>query len=436
MPESTRPSGLIVSTRQLGPPDPQALPPRSSFTPNENDPVGTVGPAPTADNAGAGAQHVMYPSSDPPLEAQAWAGWPVAWDTPNTNSLGMMGPASDLDVVWAAIDLNSRVAADMPVGVSRADTPQPSPSWIPNPQPELYTSWSEFFRQAWWSYQAIGEAFIVATSRFADGFPRTFMCLNPMFVTVDLDPATGLRQYWIGGEPATADMLHIRYVSTPGDAHGHGPLEVAGARITAARVFMAYASDLARNGGVPWAVLKHKYRLSPKQAQTMKAQWIASARNRFGAPAILDSDADLQVLQVPPKDMALSELSQHTDARLATLLGVPAFLLSLPSGADSMTYTNVSQLFDQHWRITLRPMARFITRALSGWVLPAGNELEIDPESYIRADATARANYYTLMINAGIMTTDEARAAERLPPRAAGAGVPAKENQVTASAGV
>jgi len=436
MPETTRPSGLVVSARSLGPPDPQGLPPRSSFTPNDNAPVGTVGPAPTADNAGFGAQHVLYPSSDPPLEAQAWAGWPVEWQTPNTNSLGMMGPAGDLDVVWAAIDLNSRISADMPVGVTRANTPQPPPSWIANPQPQVYSHWGEFFKQAWWSYQAIGETFIVATSRFADGFPRTFMCLNPMFVTVDLDPATGLRQYWIGGERATDDVLHIRYTSINGDAHGHGPLEVAGARVTAARVFMRYASDLARNGGVPWAVLKHKYRLHPAQAQQMKAQWIESARNRFGAPAILDSDADLQVLQVLPKDMALSELSQHTEARLAMLLGVPAFLLSLPSGADSMTYTNVSQLFDQHWRTTLRPMARFITRAISGWALPAGNELEIDPESYVRADATARANYYTLMINSGIMTPDEARNLERLPPRGDITPAPTHENQVTQNAGV
>jgi phage portal protein BeeE len=93
-------------------------------------------------------------------------------------------------------------------------------------------------------------------------------------------------------------------------------------------------------------------------------------------------------------------------------------------------------LFDQHWRTTLRPMARFITRAISGWALPAGNELEIDPESYVRADATARANYYTLMINAGIMTPDEARNLERLPPRGDITPAPTHENQVTQNAGV
>jgi HK97 family phage portal protein len=377
---------------------------------------------------------VLYPSNDPPLEASAWAGWPSAWDTPNTNSLGVGGWGADLDIVWAAIDLNARVSADMPVYTTRDATRTPSPAWVTNPQPSVYTSWSEFFKQAWWSYQAIGETFIVATSRFADGYPRTFVVVSPMYVNVEINPSTGLRQYFIGGVDATDDILHIRYTSFPADAHGHGPLEVAGARITAARVFMRYASDLARNGGVPWAVLKHKYRLSAGQAQNLKMQWIESARNRFGAPAILDQDQELQVLQVLPKDMALSELSNATDARLAMLLGVPAFLLSLPVDVGSMTYANVTQLFSGHWRTTLRPMSRFITRAISGWALPAGNELEINPESYIENDPTARANYYTLMISAGIMTVDEARAMERLP--VLGASTPAAENEVTASAGI
>ncbi|MET0417113.1 MAG: phage portal protein [Actinoplanes sp.] len=434
MPDVTRPSGLIV--RQIGPPDPQSLPPRSDVSPNENEPVGTVGPAPTADNAGFGSQHVMYPANDPPLEASAWAGWPVEWDTPNTNSLGAFGNAGDLDIVWAAIDLNARITADMPVFATKGNVPQPPPSWLANPQPEVYTSWAEMFKQAWWSYQAIGETFIVCTSRFADGFPRTFMVLNPMYVTAELNPSTGLRRYYVGGTDATDDMLHIRYTSINGDAHGHGPLEVAGARVTAARVFMRYSSDLARNGGIPWAVLKHKYRLTPQQAQALKAQWIAAARNRFGAPAILDSDAELQIAQVLPKDMALSELSDRTDARLATLLGVPAILLNLPVETGSMTYQNVESLYSSHWRTTLRPMSRFIIRALSGWALPAGNELEIDPESYIRADPTARANYYSIMIAAGIMTPDEARNLERLPPRGEIDSTPTHENQVTQNAGV
>jgi HK97 family phage portal protein len=355
----------------------------------------------------------MYPGDNPPLEASAWAGWPVEWSTPNTAALGLSGRAL-ADIVWACIDLNARIVADMPGYVTKGLQPQtPPPSWLRNPEPLVYSHWGEFMKQVWFAFQAVGEAFIICTSRYADtGYPRTFMMLDPAYVGVEL--VGGLRRYSIAGEDATLDVLHIRYASWPSDPNGHGPLEVAGERLLAAQTFMRYASDLAQNGGVPWAVLKSKYRLGKAQAQLLKSQWIESARNRLGAPAILDSETDLQVLQVPPKDMALSDLQSFTEARIATLLGVPAYLVSLPSGADPMTYSNVSSLFDYHWRATLRPLSRFITRAMSEWALPNGTDLELDPDSYIRPSPQDRANTYKVMVEMGAMTIAEVRKAERL----------------------
>jgi HK97 family phage portal protein len=336
----------------------------------------------------------------------------VEWATPNTNSTLNGRWGTDADIVWTCIDLNARIVADMPTYMTRSLqrlTPLP---WLANPQPQVYSHWGEFMRQVWWSFQAIGEAFIVCTSRYQDGYPRTFMMMDPAYVTADL--VDGVRRYAIGGEDATEDMLHIRYMSWPSDCRGHGPLEIAGERVLAAKTFMRFATELAQNGGVPWAVLKSKYRLGSAQANALKAQWITSARNRLGAPAVIDSDIDLQVLQVPPKDMALSELQKFSEARIATLLGVPAYLVSLPSGADAMTYTNVVSLFDYHWRATLRPLSRFITRAISHWVLATGTDLELDPTSYIQPGPIDRANYYKIMVEMGAMTIPEVRIAERL----------------------
>jgi len=389
------------------------------MAPNANTPaVGTVGPAPTADNAGFGAQHVMYPASDPPLEAAAWAGWPVEWATPNTFSTSGRW-VSDLDIVFACIDLNARIVADMPVTITKALTPRAPLPWVANPQPGIYSHWGEFMRQVWWSYQAIGEAFAIATSRYEDGYPRTFMMCDPSYVNVERATPSAINpsgcEYSILGTDVTDSMLHIRYASWPNDAHGHGPLEVAGDRVLAARTFMRYGSDLARNGGVPWAVLKHKNRLGAAQAQAVKAQWITAARERMGAPAILDNDMDLQVLQVLPKDMALTDLQKFTEARIATMLGVPPVLVALPSGADTLTYSNINSLFDYHWRATLRPLARYITRALSAWLLPSGTELELDPGSYIEQPPAERVTYYKGMVDMGAMTTAEVRQRERLP---------------------
>lgn len=412
--------------RTIGPPDPLAVPPRSTEAPNANAATGSVGPnVPTAGDpsaqegasGGFGASHVMYPASNPPLEASAWAGWPVEWAVPNDYSVGVLGGRVSSDIAWRCLDLNGSAVASMPPTATRDGQPLAvQPSWIANPQPEVYSHWQEFVRQVWWSYQATGEVFIARTSSFLDsGYPRTFTMLEPWLVSPEI--VNGARRVFIGGQDVTEDVLHIRYTSWPGDARGHGPLEVAGERLLAVRMLMRYGSNLAANGGIPWAVLKHKYKLGEVQAGELRAQWVAAAHSRMGAPAVLDNDTELQQLQTTPKDMALSELQQFAEARIAVLLGVPPFLVALPSGADSLTYSTVSMTFDSHWRQTLLPHSRYLMGALSAWALPGRTNVELYAEDYIRPSALERAQTYKILVELGVMTVEEVRHAERLPAR-------------------
>jgi HK97 family phage portal protein len=414
-----------VSDRSLGPPDPLNSPPRSEVTPNTNDPVGSVGPnvpvagdlsAQEAAAAGFGATHVMYDAAFPPPQAQAWAGWPVEWAVPTDRAV-LAGLVTS-DIVWVCVDKNATAVASMPVAATDgAGNPLAAqPSWLVNPQPEVYSHWAEFMRQIWWSYQLTGEVFVAATSRFADsGYPRTFCMINPWMVSVDM--VDGVRRYSIGGDDVSPDLLHIRYASWPGDGRGHGPLEGARDRLLAVKVLMRYGADLAANGGIPWAVLKHKFKLTGGQAQALKAQWIEAARSRMGAPAILDQDMDLTALNVTPRDMALSELQQFAEARIAVLLGMQPFLVALPNGGNSLTYSTTQSMYDAHWRETLQPHSRYLMGALSAWALPGRTSVEVDAEAYIRPDPLARANAYKILVEIGAMTADEVRRAERLPAR-------------------
>ena len=353
-----------------------------------------------------------------------WDGWPAGWDTPAWNGRGVTG-MSATDIVFACIDLNARVTGDMPVSIRTGGMPTDPRPWLTNPQPEIYASWQDFWQQLWWDFQAAGESIIVATSRFADGFPRTFMALDPAMVTVDLDPRTGLRRYLApSGEEITDDVLHIRYLTQQMWARGIGPLEAAGEKILAARVLSRYGADLARNGGIPWAVLTHKFRLTKNQVSKLRAQWIEGARNRMGAPAILDSDLQLTQLQVTPKDMALRELQEHSESRIAVLLGVPPFLVGLPAGGDSLTYASTVSLFDYHWRATLRPKSREITAALSGWALPRGTDLHIDPSSYVQESMAVVGQFLEAMQRMGAMTVQEIREFVGLPPAPAQGTLP------------
>lgn len=382
--------------------------------PNTNDPIGSVGPNVPA---GFGDTHVMYPQWDAPIQAQAWQGWPVEWATPHWNAF--FGEySSQADTAFACLDLNASVLSTMPVYLTRdGQTLAPLP-WMVNPCPRWYASWEEFAKQLFWSYM-LGEAFVYCIAREADdpvrapywdpaanranhpdGWPTQFVIAAPWEVNVTYDDDAERRVYTAaatGEEIDPRDLLHIRYHSWPREPRGHGPLEAARARLVAAAALTRYATDLATRGGVPWAVITHPERLKGAQAVELQQQWLASRMSAIGLPAILSGGITLETLQINPRDMALTELLTFNEARIAILLGVPPFLVGLPSGGDSMTYSNVTALFDYHWRASLRPKAQPVMSAISNWATWTGSQVELNRDEYVRPGLTERANAYAVL---------------------------------------
>ena len=108
----------------------------------------------------------------------------------------------------------------------------------------------------------------------------------------------------------------------------------------------------------PQYTLEHRHRpLAVTTPRSMQNQWVAARQRNLGAPPVLDNGVKLLThTSMSPKDMTMLELAQFTEARIAELLGVPAPLVGLPSG-DSLTYSNITSLFDFHDRASLRPKA-------------------------------------------------------------------------------
>lgn len=394
--------------------------------PNPNPPIGSVGPQ---SNPGEVMSFTPLPpavDSRPlvPPGAQAWAGWPNGWGVPWSSMQGGLAMLGTLvSVVWYCIDTNTKILATMPPYVAKADEVlDESPGWLTNPQPEVYTGWGEFLRQlltSWW----LGEAFVWATSRYADGYPRTFVVLNPSWVQIDLDG--GERRYRLGGEDITADVLHLRYWSWPGEAHGVGPLSAAYGPMTTAQAVEQYVASMAARGGVPWAVLQHPQTLTAKQTDDLRARYVqaryeARTRGEDAAPLILSGGLTLQPLTVSVKDLALIDLMRLSEQRIALLLGMPPSMAGLPSGEDSLTYNNAEAFRLQHWTAFLRPNAQLVMDALSNWLLPRGTVVELDRDEYTRPPLLERAQTYEILIRSGVMSEAEARKRERLagPPPA------------------
>lgn len=439
-------SGLRVVDRrshERALPDPSAFAPRDHEAndngPGPNDPPTSVGPT---SSEGFGNTHVMYPADRPPAQAgmwdgwpvmsgwsaEPWSGWPAGWNTPPMTPFGEGGgwggpskgdPKRTYDLIFAAIGLNAGILSAMPPYLAKGNQRLRSLPWMADPEPLVYPEgWPAFVQEAYWCKEAVGEVFIYATARYAasnGGRPQRFMVVNPSIVHIK--QIGGRRLYrlgatWETGVDVTEDMLHVRHTSWPGKLHGRGPLDVAGNRTAQALALMGYATGLMRNGGIPEVVIESDERLTTAQMRTVQDAWVTARLRRLGAPAVLSGGAKVNFPGSSPKDMAMSELADRADARLAVVLGVPPALMALPQG-DPMTYASTNMLTDFHWRAYLRPRASKFMAALSKWLLPDGSTIEVNRDDYTRPTQFEMAQTYAIYIDKGVVTAEEVRQIER-----------------------
>jgi phage portal protein BeeE len=242
-----------------------------------------------------------------------------------------------------------------------------------------------------------------------------FRVVPPWLVNVEM--RGGVRVYNIGSMDVTGEILHIRYKSTTDGARGVGPLASAGARMITAGVLAKYVRDVAVTGGITTQTLETEMDISREDAINMRNQWVVSRQQDPSAPPVLSAGYKLVDHQVmSPRDMTMLEVSQFNEARIAELLGVPAPLVGLPN-ADSLTYSNITSLFDFHDRSSIKPKATSVMSALSYWVLPRGQCVELNRDEYTREPFSVRAEAGVKLVGAGMLSADEWRAAERLPAR-------------------
>lgn len=393
-------------------------------TPNANDPApapGTVGDPswdPGDPNGVEFEATPVEPRSLPFPQPSPWSGWPAEWSTPNWSQGAHVGKL--VDTAWDCIDLNASVLSTMPAYRTRNGRIIDPLPWMSNPDPLVYTSWQEFAKQLFWDFH-LGETFVYATSYYSEsGLPRTFRVIPPWLVQVEV--RDGVREYRLGQRDITDDVLHIRYQSTtdPSQPRGVGPLDGAGARIVTIGVLQRYIQRLSETGGVPWYWITSEQRLTPAEATEMQRDFVRTRERHLGEPAVFGKGAKVEQAQaMSAKDMALLELAQWSESRIAVKLGVPPFLMGLPSGGDSMTYSNVSSLFDFHDRASLRTKAGAVMSALSQWLLPHGQTVELNRDEYSRPGLAERAEAYEKLIRSKVLRPEEARAMERLDSTAA-----------------
>lgn len=419
----------------------RAFPRDPSLAEPSNGAPNTVGP----DHYGAEPPIVdgetleaAYPG--PTLVPAHWAGLPSAWQAQWSNGGGGLGTTlgNRVSTVFSCTALNANALGSMPIAMTERGRPiDPEQyEWTENPDPRLYSDWSEFIVQATCSLLTRGDLYVHGTEwDYETLLPQRFMVLDPDQVTCEFD-TDGLRRYSIAGaEVYRGDLMHVRYLTAAGWPTGLSPLQGAAGNLRSAGALEAYGADLADGGGIPWGVLTTEQRMTRRQTELAHLEWRQQQANRRGGPAIFGQGLKLDTLTLSPRDMALLDLRVFDEQRIAACFGVPPYLIGLeqPSG---LTYANATSLFDFHWRGMLRPLSRKITAALSAWALPRGRRLHLNAGDYVQPPLAERATSYKAMHDARALSTDEWRALEGLPPQTADQRAAAATATTTADSAV
>lgn len=293
------------------------------------------------------------------------------------------------------------------------------PLWVSNPDPIWFPGGigSAVFAAVFGMY-AWGDAFLWATSRYETGYPQTFTVVDPAAVTVEAAPGGGRRYRLSDGYLPEEDVLQISRNPT-GALRGTSALEGYAGNVASAAAAESFAAETFSNGGIPWAVLQPARRLSAEQAAELQGQWMARAAARGAAPAVIPPDVSYKEFAFNPKDLALIETREWDSKQIAAAFGVPAFMLNMEQ-AGGLNYSNPEMLFGTWWRTELYPSAHRIAAHLSTW-LPRGSWVEFDPSILLRPDLKTEAEVWTGLLEKGVVTENEVRAAVLdLPPLEAG----------------
>jgi HK97 family phage portal protein len=270
-----------------------------------------------------------------------------------------------------------------------------------------------------------GEVF-VGKFRAADGSVEQLGLLAPDRMVVEVVSGEPRFTYFQPQRPPAEnltldDVIYIRSGITLDGVRGASPVKVAREAMGLSKSLTDAGAALWANGAVPGGILKVPQGAGgDDQAQALADGWAArheGAKQR-GRIAVVTGEINFQ-----PVTMALSDAEWVASRKLSTaeicrLLGVPPWMVGASSG-ESMTYSNVQQEADHFARFSLGPKLRLLEAGLSADadLFPQpGLTCKFNLDGLLRADAETRFKVYEAALRSGVMTPDEVRAIEDLPP--------------------
>lgn len=261
-----------------------------------------------------------------------------------------------------------------------------------------------------------GNAYGLITERDALGFPVVIQWLDPSDVSCnDVNPWAPI-WYWMGREIPREDLLHIPWFVVAGKVQGLSPIEAFALTTNTGLKAQEYGETWFDNGGVPPGTFKNSRKeIDQPAAEHISDRLVSAIRTR--RPIVYGADWDYNAIVIPPEQAQFIQTLSMTATQIAAIYGLPPEMIGGSTG-DPMTYKTEEQ-FQQRLNAALRPLLVLLESAFSS-VLPRFEQVKLNADAVARADLKTRYEAYEIAKRIGLLTDDEIRALEDLPPLPAG----------------
>lgn len=369
----------------------------------------------------------------------------LPFESHTTPSGSTVGPDSSLKLsaVWACVRLRSQTIASLPLHL-RDDAKNHASDHplyrLLHSSPNADMTSSEFWEAMLASTDLWGNAF--ARIVWEDRRPISLTPLNPEKVAIVRASNGDLTyEYTVGGKVKTfsdRDVLHIKGFTLDGII-GLSPIQFAAETMGGLMDANRAASREFQNGLKVGGFLKTgATTLQPDQRERLR-----NALATFGRPEnagkwmVLEAGmepASAHGIRMNPADAQLLESRYFGIEEICRAFGVPPQLIGhtskASSWASSLENTNLGFL-----TYSLRPTLVRIEQAIAKkLLLPEERALyrpKFSVEGLLRADSAARSSFYSQMLQNGVMSRNDVRSLEDLPPVEGGDALTVQLNLTT-----
>lgn len=345
------------------------------------------------------------------------------------------GAAVGLSATWACVQLIAGTIASLPVMVYRTDASgirrvaKDHPLYfVLHDSPNYDQTAVDFWEVMAASVELHGNAYAVIERRSSDQVINALHPIRPDVVKVRRTEAGELEYAWHENGRRIVkrgqDVLHIR--GSLGDAlSGASTLSMCRTVFDDALAAENAAGAMFSNGVSPSGILSTKPDVhlthDQRSALEQRLQERHQGAIRSGRPMLLDGGLTWQQLAINPHDAQMLESRKFSGEQVCRIFGVPPAMVGYGDKASNWgTGKEVDVLGFQ--KFTLRKRLKRFEQAILKQLVPLserraqGLTIEFNFEGLLRGDTASRYDAYQRAINMGLMTRNECRALENLPP--------------------